>query len=260
MFIRTHNRTKIILCSLALLMLYSLTFYQFMSLYYLLGMFIMWILVGGIGVEIGLHRLFSHNMYRVNKWTRRIIGLLGCLSLNGDPIFWSSIHIGSHHRHADTLEDVHSPIHGGWHSYLGWIVDERTYQQVKAGSASKHALGDKWIRLYQRHYILLVASVFILVYLISPLFFFLSFLPGVFMSFNQGPLTNYFCHVPSFGYSTFDTKDNSRNIRFLSYFTFGLALHNNHHRYPGNSNFAMNHGEIDFGYRLSKLLGLSDRV
>ena len=140
MNIPTHKRTKLVLLSLFGLMLYSLTFYSQMNMGYLLGIILVWTLVGGVGVEIGLHRLFSHNMFNVNIWQRRIIGLLGCLSLNGDPIFWSSIHNGSHHRHADTMQDVHSPIHGFWHSYLGWIVDETTYQQVKAGSAGKQAL------------------------------------------------------------------------------------------------------------------------
>lgn len=260
MLIPTHVRTKIVLCSLGLLTVYSVTYYHLMNLTYMLGILITWVLIGGIGVELGLHRLFSHNMFVVSKWKRRLIGFLGCLSLNGDPIFWSSIHIGSHHRHADTLQDVHSPIHGKWHSYLGWIVDENTYKIVRAGSASKYALGDSWIRFYQRHYSLLVGSTFVVIYLISPNFFFLSFIPGVFLSFNQGPLTNYFCHSPNFGYRNFEVNDMSRNITFLSLITFGLGLHNNHHRYPGLVNFAVESNEIDFGYKLSKILRLKIRA
>lgn len=255
----THTRTKLVLSSLGLLTLLSISQLHLMTINYFLGIILVWILIGGVGVEIGLHRLFSHNMFIVNKWARRAIGLLGCLSLNGDPIFWSSIHIGSHHRHADKLEDVHSPIHGGWHSYLGWIVDENTYKAVRVGSASKHALSDSWIRFYQRHYTLVVSSIFLAVYLISPDFFFISFIPGIVLSFNQGPMTNYFCHKPRFGYVNFILEDNSRNIKFLSYLTFGLALHNNHHRYPGRTNFAIDDHEFDLGYRLSKVLGLQER-
>ncbi len=259
MLIPTHHRTKIVIGSLLLLILYSLGLYHMMTFGYFLGAILVWVLVGGIGVEIGLHRLFSHNMFVASKWSKRVIGLLGCLSLNGDPIFWSSIHIGSHHRHADTKEDVHSPIHGAWHSYLGWIISEETYNQVKAGSVGRQALGDSWIRAYQRYYVLIVFSIFLSIYLINPLFFFLSFLPGVFLSFNQGPLTNYFCHTESFGYTNFVVNDRSRNIVFLSYITFGLALHNNHHRYPGKANFAIRDNEIDLGYKLAKFIGLSDR-
>jgi len=92
------------------------------------------------------------------------------------------------------------------------------------------------------------------------MFFFLSFLPGVFLSFNQGPLTNYFCHVARFGYRNYDTSDSSVNVTFLSYLTFGLALHNNHHRFPGKANFEVADNEIDLGYRLAKLVGFKERV
>ena len=105
----------------------------------------------------------------------------------------------------------------------------------------------------------MILVIFLMIYLINPIFFFCSFVPGVFLSFNQGPLTNYFCHTDKYGYTNYKTDDNSRNIKFLSYLTFGLALHNNHHKFPGNSNFAVQEHEIDLGYKLSNLIGLKHR-
>lgn len=251
-----HNRTKVVLAFLFLLTTYSITYFKYFNLYYLLGILLVWIVIGGIGVEIGLHRLFSHNMYKTNNFTRRFIGLLGSMALNGDPIFWSSIHKGSHHKHADTINDVHSPMHGKLHSYLGWIVDKKTYNYINMGILNKEILKDKYFQFYHRYYMIMVLVIFSIIYLIDSIFFFCSFVPGVFLSFNQGPITNYFCHTDNYGYRNFETNDNSRNIKFLSYLTFGLALHNNHHKYPGNPNFAATDNELDLGYKLSNLIGL----
>jgi len=239
--------------------MYSITQWSHYTFGYLLGVLLVWITIGGVGVELGLHRLFSHSMYECNKWTRRFIGLLGCMSLNGDPLFWASIHRGSHHRHTDTLLDVHSPIHGIWHSYIGWIIDKETYARIRISDAPKAILTDRWFIRMQRHYVLLVVSVFALIYVIDPMFFFLSWIPGIFLAFNQGPMTNVMCHDSRFGYTNYELVDSSRNVTWLSYLTFGLALHNNHHKFPGLTNFAVNNREIDLGYILSIVLRFKER-
>ena len=41
---------------------------------------------------------------------------------------------------------------------------------------------------------------------------------------------NSLCHF--FGRKTFNTGDESRNLYWLSVFTFGEAYHNNHHAFP----------------------------
>ena len=41
---------------------------------------------------------------------------------------------------------------------------------------------------------------------------------------------NSLCHF--FGRQPFDTGDESRNLAWLSLFTFGEAWHNNHHAFP----------------------------
>jgi stearoyl-CoA desaturase (delta-9 desaturase) len=60
------------------------------------------------------------------------------------------------------------------------------------------------------------------------------------------------------GYANYPMDNNSKNVRWLSWFTWGLALHNNHHKYPARANFAVERGEVDIGYWLIKLLGFKD--
>lgn len=256
--IKPYYITRIVVTSLFVLVALSIAslYSNPYSLWYLLGTLGIWVLVGGLGVELGLHRYFSHGSFSCSKSTARLLGFLGCLSLNGDPIFWASVHNGSHHRYADTEKDVHSPIHGIFHSYLGWIIDPKTFDSLRFEYAGKRALSDKYFVYYQRYYLTIVTLTFLVVYNISPMFFFMSFIPGIFLAFNQGPMVNVLCHS-SIGYRNYDTNDNSNNITWLSYLTFGLALHNNHHKYPNRANFAI-YGEVDPGFVLIKSLGFSD--
>jgi fatty-acid desaturase len=247
-----HYHTWLIILPLYLMFLYSLTQYANYNIWYFLSFIISWTLIGGFGLELGLHRFFSHGAFKCSRFTEIILGLLGILSLNGSPIFWKSIHV-AHHRYTDTDKDPHSPTKGGWNSYLGWIVSKDSIANVKVAFAGKKLLEDKFHLFLHKHQYSLIWLSFILIFLINDVFFWLCFIPAVFLSFNQGLLVNYFCHN-SYGYSNFELDNDSKNIKWLSYVTFGLALHNNHHKYPNNLNFACTKNEYDLGYYLSKCI------
>ena len=42
-------------------------------LYYLLITFIMWVLVGGLAIAAGYHRVFSHKTHELPRWKENII-------------------------------------------------------------------------------------------------------------------------------------------------------------------------------------------
>ena len=54
---------------------------------------------------------------------------------------------------------------------------------------------------------------------------------------------NSLCHF--FGRKRFETGDESRNLAWLSLFTFGEAWHNNHHAFPTSAAHGWNRREID---------------
>ena len=41
--------------------------------YYLMATFVMWVLVCGLGIAVGYHRVFSHRTYQLPKWKENII-------------------------------------------------------------------------------------------------------------------------------------------------------------------------------------------
>ena len=54
---------------------------------------------------------------------------------------------------------------------------------------------------------------------------------------------NSLCHF--FGRKTFDTGDESRNLYWLSVFTFGEAYHNNHHAFPTSARHGLSRWSFD---------------
>jgi stearoyl-CoA desaturase (delta-9 desaturase) len=54
---------------------------------------------------------------------------------------------------------------------------------------------------------------------------------------------NSLCHF--FGRRPYDTGDESRNLAWLSVFTFGEAWHNNHHAFPTSAQHGLRPWQLD---------------
>ena len=240
-----HPLTFLVIVPLYLLMCISLLYVTDMTVQYFIGFIICWILIGGIGLELGHHRYWAHNQFKVNKITEWIISYLGCLSVQGSPLFWRSHHM-MHHRYTDRDGDPHSPMLGFYHAYIGWSINKENVNKINFKYAGKKMLADKFqLALQKNNYYILYGS-FLLIYTMSSSFFWLSFIPAVFLAFNQGPLVNWFCHRQG-------NEIKTRNVNWLSFITWGLSLHDNHHIDPKSINFASNNTTKDFGYVLYNL-------
>ncbi len=210
-----------------------------------------WTLISGLGVAVGLHRYLSHKSFKTSLRIEKIISLLGALGGQGSPIFWVALH-RLHHIHSDTSLDIHSPVNGKWSSYLGWQIrfDHRKFSLQHA----KNLARDPWQKWLHRNYetlihLTLAASVLI------PLDIGLNLiaLPMLY-SIHQENIINLFCHMDKPGLRPQQTGDNSRNIRWLTWFTWGQSLHNNHHAFPSRANFACHRHEFDPAMLLVRLI------
>ena len=57
------------------------------------------------------------------------------------------------------------------------------------------------------------------------------------VSLYQESNINVFCHSAGLGYRNFNTKDQSCNIPFLAWITWGQGWHNNHHEKASSYDF-----------------------
>lgn len=241
---KIHPLTFLIIIPFYILVLISISHLLEMTTFHFIALIFTWVLIGGIGLELGHHRYWAHNQFKIKKITEYIISYLGCLSLHGSPIFWRSHHI-MHHKHTDEEQDPHSPSKGFFHATIGWSIDNKNVKKINFKFAGKTLLTDKFqIFLQKFNYIIIYIS-FLGIYILSDSFFWLSFIPAVFLSFHQGPLVNYFCHYHN-------NCIQIRNLNWLSYFTWGLSLHQNHHERSTTLNFSSDKTTIDLGYILYK--------
>lgn len=195
-----------------------------------------WTLFSGFGVAVGYHRLFAHRGFKVSRPVELFLLVCGAFGAQGSSIFWIALHRGYHHPYSDTERDIHSPIHGKLHAYVGWIF------KIKPDSVSmKYAVdlmrdpAHLWVH---KNYVRLLWIPITLSALVSwqiALYFFA--LPMV-LAVHQENLVDLFCHTRNaFGYRNHDTRDDSMNNIVLGLFGWGQGWHNNHHKRPADWDF-----------------------
>ena len=211
---------------------------------YLWITFVMWILISGLGIAVGYHRIFSHKTHTLPKWKENIILFFSVFAAQGSSIFWVAVHRGYHHRGADTERDLHSPIvHGILKSWLTWHYNLQANFSLKYAADLLRKSNHMW---FHNNYKKILYGVPFLVALVNWQVAMMMFCLPAFIGNVQDNTINVVGHLKLiFGYRNFATKDNSYNQPLIALFTWGQALHNNHHHDPINFNFGKKWWEID---------------
>jgi stearoyl-CoA desaturase (delta-9 desaturase) len=211
----------------------------YIPLYYLFFTLLGWILIAGLGVAVGYHRIFSHNTHpNLPTWKENIILFFGTLSGQGSSITWSAIHRGYHHKFSDTERDLHSPKKGIYHAFFGWatkITENNPIVNLKYAGPILRKENHLWFHQHQMKILWLVPLIIAL--FDWKLSLTLCCLPtGI--TLLQDNFVNVFGHKKAFiGYRHFDLPDNSHNNFILGYLGWGQGWHNNHHNDPKSFDF-----------------------
>jgi len=206
--------------------------------YYLIATAVMWILVCGLGIAAGYHRVFSHRTHHLPRWKENIILFFATFAGQGASIFWVALHRGYHHPHADTRLDVHSPIHGKMHAFVGWY-----FQVTEASNPVNIKYAIDLLRkpnhvFFHKHYLKILWGVPALVALLDWKLALTAFWLVTLIGVTQDNLVNLLGHSRGLiGYRNFGTGDNSHNNPILGYLAWGQGWHNNHHYAPNSYDF-----------------------
>ena len=208
-------------------------------LYYLWATFVMWVLVCGLGIAVGYHRVFSHRTHKLPAWKETIILFFATFAGQGSSIFWAALHRGYHHPYSDQPKDIHSPVvYGKLHAFVGWY---NTVTERNMPISIKYAidlLKKPHHVFFHKHYLKILWLTPIVVALFDWKLALTGFWLVTMLGLFQDNMVNVFGHTKAFiGYRNFDTRDNSQNNPILGYLTWGQAWHNNHHHAPGSFDF-----------------------
>lgn len=207
----------------------------------------------GLGITLGYHRLLTHKSLKVPKWLEYLIVSGGYMGLMGSPILWVAVH-RLHHLKSDQPGDPHSPRDGFTHALYKWMFEMDKMQsdeEVKSICADlMHDPIYRWTGIRhksdQAMRCLLVCIAFrvVLLALFGP-FVVVANLLASFIIFWSTQFVNTFCHMEAYGYRTFHTREDSRNVWWVGWLALGEGWHNNHHAIPKSARHGLNWREFD---------------
>ena len=215
----------------------------------------------GLGVTVGFHRLFTHRSFKAGKGVRATFAILGSAAIEGPVISWVADH-RKHHAFSDQPGDPHSPhvdhghglrgaLRGLLHAHVGWL-----FIHTQRGRHERYApdlLADPTIRWVNRWFFVWaiggLGAAFVLGWLIGGSMHtaWTGLLWGgavrMLVLHHVTYSINSLCHF--FGRRAFDTKDESRNLTWLSVLSFGESWHNNHHAFPTSAVHGLRRWQVD---------------
>lgn len=199
-----------------------------------------------ISVGIGLHRLWSHDTYKINKFAELFLAILSAGTLQGPALSWASNHF-KHHTYTDQEEDPHtalkykSKVLGFFWSHMGWMLSgEGSFKSIDRITMTK--LGkNKILRWQLKYYWIIAATMNTVVPATLGLVFGKTMLAayagylfiGVGRALQQQATfcVNSLCHfIGSQEY----TKGTAGDIWWMAIFLLGENWHNFHHAFPSD--------------------------
>jgi len=204
------------------------------------------------------HRYFSHRAFRTSRTCQFIFALMGATAVQRGPLWWAAHH-RTHHRYADTKNDLHSPHQSGfWWSQIGWLTSKQNF-------STKHDVVGDFSRFPELQFLNRFDTLVPFLFAVA-IFCFGKFLEayapelgtngmqmliwGFFIStvvlLHATSTINSLSHM--FGKKRYPTPDESRNNPFLALLTLGEGWHNNHHHYASSARQGFFWWEIDITY------------
>jgi len=210
--------------------------------------FLMYFIMGCLGMSITYHRLLTHKSFQTSKFWEYLGTLCATIGMTGSSLSWTAAH-RQHHVYADKSKDPHSPF------CLGYIKAQWLSMFSHIDIKRSPLIKSNFHKFIHRNYIYINLIYGLMLYLMGGIDYILIFwLVPACILWNAGSLINTVCHTRYLGYRRYKTNDNSINNPLLGIFMWGEGWHNNHHRFQSRANIGETFFEIDIGYYIICLI------
>ena len=215
--------------------------------------FLCW-LSGSLGIGLGYHRLLTHRGFVVPKPLEYLLPVFGMLASEGGAITWVAMH-RMHHTFSDRpKKDLHTPKDGFWWSQFGWIICYAPLPRREMEERyAPELLADPVHRFLNRAHILPNVLVGFGLYAWGGWSYVIW---GVFLrmviELHVTWLVNSASHT--WGYRTYDTPEDSRNLWWVGLLAWGEGWHNNHHAFPRSARHGLEWWEFDANWIVIRTL------
>lgn len=201
----------------------------------------------GFATTLYLHRYLTHRGLEMPGWLKFIFAMGSSVGLSGDPVTWVGDH-RYHHLKSDTDEDIHSPLHGFPYAHMMWLVKKPEGFRQRSLRYAADVRKIWYCKAMENNAIYIlphiaVAATLYAVWGLAGMLWCLYFPMLVLYNFTWA--VNSICHLPAFGYRSYETTDMSRNNFWVSLGAMGEGFHNNHHAKPKCAAHGLRWWEID---------------
>jgi sn-1 stearoyl-lipid 9-desaturase len=221
-------------------------------------------LTGSLGISLGFHRMLSHRAFRAKRWVELTLVVLGCLALQGRPLYWVGVH-RLHHVDPDGPRDPHTPRHGLLWSHLGWMLRQDTGGSRRERAVRELARDPALVWINRWAPLLQLASL-VAFFGIGEFARWLGLdTSGLSCLLWAGALRTVVVYHSTwlvnsathrFGYVTYRTRDDARNLWWVALLSFGEGWHNNHHAHAQSAKIGHRWFELDITWIALRTLQL----
>lgn len=202
------------------------------------GVFCLFLVLCGLSITAGYHRLWSHRSYEAPVWLRAFWAFWGACAIQNSILIWGSGH-RRHHRFVDDDEkDPYSIGKGFWFAHIGWMLRNYPSGRVDLSNAAD-LLRDPVVKFQHRHYaaLVLISNILLPVMLgwLNGDILGMLLLAGVLrlvISHHVTFFINSLCHL--WGRRPYTDTNSARDNGLLALVTYGEGYHNFHHYFQSD--------------------------
>ena len=200
--------------------------------------FAIFVVLNGIGIGSGYHRLWSHRTYEAHPLLQWFLAIMGGMALQNSIIVWSARHRVHHRDVDDNDKDPYSIGRGFWFAHIGWML--RDYRSGAIDYSVVPDLQKDPVAAWQhRWYWTLVwvtnAGVPLLLGWLTGDMLGMFLLVGVarlVLSHHVTFFINSLAHM--WGRQPYTDENSARDQHFLALITYGEGYHNYHHMFQSD--------------------------
>jgi stearoyl-CoA desaturase (delta-9 desaturase) len=226
--------------------------------------FAIFVVLNGIGIGSGYHRLWSHRTYEAHPALRWFLAVMGGMALQNSILIWCARH-RVHHRDVDDNEkDPYSIGRGFWFAHIGWMLRDYASGDVDY-SLVRDLEKDPVVAWQHRWYWTLawvtnVAVPVLLGWLTGDILgmFLLAGVLRLVLSHHVTFFINSLAHL--WGRQPYTDENSARDQHFLALITYGEGYHNYHHMFQSDYRCGIRWWHLDINkwfISVCALLGLA---
>lgn len=200
--------------------------------------FAIFLVVNGIGIGSGYHRLWSHRAYEANGPLRVFLAIAGGMALQNSILVWCIRHRFHHRDVDDNDKDPYSIGRGFWFAHVGWMIKD--YESGKLDwSVVPDLQRDPIVTWQHKYYLPLVIATnvglpLLLGWMVGDVLgvFLLAGVLRLVVSHHVTFFINSLAHM--WGSRPYTDENSARDNWFLAIVTYGEGYHNFHHLFQSD--------------------------